>query len=197
MTDLSSEAAKYLIKVSEDDKLYASYFWWRDFYTTTRNDWAEVGSSNLSFHSSHKKFFSRRCAPCAPPSIITPPPPLWSPTWSSGGKQTPNVAPTLCDIPEECHQLMLFKAVILEWYLMPIYVWDTLTIKLLSSSVFPLVFGCGGWCAIMLLSMTILPSYSLPDQNFYGATCDSLCQPGHEYYLSLWGIISIFLACQL
>ena len=32
MNDLSSEAAKYLIKVSEDDKLYASYFWWRDFY---------------------------------------------------------------------------------------------------------------------------------------------------------------------
>lgn len=42
MNDSSSEAAKYLVKVSEDDKLYASYFWWRDFYTTTRNDWAEV-----------------------------------------------------------------------------------------------------------------------------------------------------------
>ena len=42
MKDLSSEAAKYLIKVSEDDKLYASYFWWRDFYTTARHDFTEV-----------------------------------------------------------------------------------------------------------------------------------------------------------
>jgi len=42
------EAAKYLIKVSEDDKLYASYFWWRDFYTTARNDWAETMCSLCS-----------------------------------------------------------------------------------------------------------------------------------------------------
>ena len=57
MKDLSSEAAKYLIKVSEDDKLYASYFWWRDFYTTTRNDWAEVGSQIvMSFFSQEVLF---------------------------------------------------------------------------------------------------------------------------------------------
>ena len=41
-TSWISEAAKHLIKVSEDDKLYASYFWWKDFYTTARNDWAKV-----------------------------------------------------------------------------------------------------------------------------------------------------------
>ena len=26
------ETAKYLVKVSEDAALFASYFWWRDFY---------------------------------------------------------------------------------------------------------------------------------------------------------------------
>ena len=46
-----------MIKVSEDDKLYASYFWWRDFYTTTRNDWAEVGSQIvMSFFSQEVLF---------------------------------------------------------------------------------------------------------------------------------------------
>ena len=56
MTDLSSEAAKYLIKVSEDDKLYASYFWWRDFYTTANNDWAEV-SSQIKISLFYKSYF--------------------------------------------------------------------------------------------------------------------------------------------
>jgi len=27
-----AETAKYMLKVSEDDELFASYFWWRDFY---------------------------------------------------------------------------------------------------------------------------------------------------------------------
>ena len=35
-------AANYLIKVSQDDKLFASYFWWREFYTTIKEDWVEV-----------------------------------------------------------------------------------------------------------------------------------------------------------
>ena len=35
-------AAKYLIKVSQDDKLFASYFWWRKYYTAIKEDWAEV-----------------------------------------------------------------------------------------------------------------------------------------------------------
>ena len=35
-------AANYLIKVSQDDKLFASYFWWREYYTTIRNNWAKV-----------------------------------------------------------------------------------------------------------------------------------------------------------
>ena len=35
-------AAKYLIKVSQDDKLFASYFWWREYYTTVKENWAEV-----------------------------------------------------------------------------------------------------------------------------------------------------------
>ena len=152
-------------------------------------------NSKLLCHSLNI-FFSRRCAPCAPPSTTTPPPPLWSLTWSSGGKQRPNVAPTFCDNPDECHQFILFKAVI--WvipYLMPINMWEVDQVTLLLRiSTYIL---CGGCCVIMLLSMTILPSYSLPDQNFYGATCDSLCQPGHEYYLSLWGIISIFWACRI
>jgi len=37
------DAAKYMIKVSEDDKLFASYFWWRDFYIAkSRNLWSEA-----------------------------------------------------------------------------------------------------------------------------------------------------------
>ena len=35
-------AAKYLIKVSQDDQLFASYFWWREYYTTIKENWAEV-----------------------------------------------------------------------------------------------------------------------------------------------------------
>ena len=35
-------AAKYLIKVGQDDKLFASYFWWRKYYTAIKEDWAEV-----------------------------------------------------------------------------------------------------------------------------------------------------------
>ena len=62
----------------------------------------------LSFNSS-EMLFSRPCAPYAPPSTTTPPPPLWFRTWSSGGKQTPNVAPTLCDNPEECHPVSVIK----------------------------------------------------------------------------------------
>ena len=38
-----TDAAKYMIKVSEDDKLFSSYFWWRDFYIANiRNSWSEV-----------------------------------------------------------------------------------------------------------------------------------------------------------
>ena len=84
-------------------------------------------------------FFSRRCAPCAPPSTTTLPPPMWSLTWSGGGKQRPNVAPTFCDNPSECHHFIVFKAVI---WVIPNkcqYTWEKLT-KWLSSSVFPLIF---------------------------------------------------------
>ena len=35
-------AAYYLIKVGQDDKLFASYFWWRKYYTAIKEDWAEV-----------------------------------------------------------------------------------------------------------------------------------------------------------
>ena len=28
----TQDLAKYLLKVSEDDMLFASYFWWRDYY---------------------------------------------------------------------------------------------------------------------------------------------------------------------
>ena len=35
-------AAKYLIEVSQDDKLFASYFWWKKYYTAIKEDWAEV-----------------------------------------------------------------------------------------------------------------------------------------------------------
>ena len=35
-------AANYLIKVSQDDKLFASYFWWREYYTAITENWAEV-----------------------------------------------------------------------------------------------------------------------------------------------------------
>ena len=34
-----TEAAKYLIKVSEDEELFASYFWWRSFYTSWIRQW--------------------------------------------------------------------------------------------------------------------------------------------------------------
>ena len=66
MKDLSLEAAKYLIKVSEDDKLYASYFWWRDFYTTARNDWAEVWSRHKIVRSFSDFFlFQTMCSLCS------------------------------------------------------------------------------------------------------------------------------------
>ena len=66
MKDLSLEAAKYLIKVSEDDKLYASYFWWRDFYTTARNDWAEVWSRHKIVSSFSDFFlFQTMCSLCS------------------------------------------------------------------------------------------------------------------------------------
>ena len=43
-----TEAAKYMIKVSEDDKLFASYFWWRDFYIANiHNSWSEVHTKDI------------------------------------------------------------------------------------------------------------------------------------------------------
>ena len=38
----AEELAHYLHMVDQDDKLFASYFWWREHYTTIRNNWAEV-----------------------------------------------------------------------------------------------------------------------------------------------------------
>ena len=30
--DVSADLADYMIRVAEDDHLFASYFWWKDFY---------------------------------------------------------------------------------------------------------------------------------------------------------------------
>ena len=37
VTHFVTEAAAYMKKVSEDDELFASYFWWRDFYSPTQS----------------------------------------------------------------------------------------------------------------------------------------------------------------
>ena len=37
LTHFVTEAAAYMKKVSEDDELFASYFWWRDFYSPTQS----------------------------------------------------------------------------------------------------------------------------------------------------------------
>ena len=41
-----TEAAKYLIKVSEDEELFASYFWWRNFYTSWIHNWRHSKQGN-------------------------------------------------------------------------------------------------------------------------------------------------------
>ena len=41
-----TEAAKYLIKVSEDEELFASYFWWRSFYTSWIHHWRHTKQGN-------------------------------------------------------------------------------------------------------------------------------------------------------
>ena len=41
-----SSLATYLAKVSSDDSLYASYFWWKEFYQvrTSDQDLSQVGN---------------------------------------------------------------------------------------------------------------------------------------------------------
>ena len=44
-----SETAKYLLKVSEDPELFASYFWWRDYYRPSQSEgWAVAWCSLCS-----------------------------------------------------------------------------------------------------------------------------------------------------
>ena len=48
VTFLYSETADYMVKVSEDDSLFASYFWWREFYSPTQSVEAEAWCSLCS-----------------------------------------------------------------------------------------------------------------------------------------------------
>ena len=41
------ETAKYMLKVSEDKELFASYFWWRDFYRPSQRQALKVEWSTL------------------------------------------------------------------------------------------------------------------------------------------------------
>ena len=50
------DAAKYMIKVSEDDKLFASYFWWRDYYKEEFCDHRHIcHKKSYQQANSHKK----------------------------------------------------------------------------------------------------------------------------------------------
>ena len=65
-----SDLAKYLKKVAEDDELFASYFWWRDFYTinTHQQNYQKVCkqvrlSGKAKFKLQCKVYYRPFCAP--------------------------------------------------------------------------------------------------------------------------------------
>ena len=54
------ELAKYIVRVSEDDALFASFFWWEKFYRVQKCETELEGDILLQVHTSENKFYQIR-----------------------------------------------------------------------------------------------------------------------------------------